>query len=107
MRQFEVETSDGRRLLGSLGTTAARVLVIVGSDGDVSLPMPEVTRITAIGASFWAKVEGSVDAGFTYTQSSEIAQATLNADSVYRRPAFLFRLTSSATLTKSSDEDER
>jgi Protein of unknown function, DUF481 len=106
-RQFEVETSDGRRLLGSLGMTGDGAILIVGSDGDVSLPMPEVTRITAIGASFWAKLEGAIDAGFTYTHSSGIAQTTLNSDTVYRRPAFLFRLTSSATLTQRSDEAER
>ena len=106
-RRFEVETSDGRRFLGSLGKAADRVVRIVSTDGDASLPMPEITRITAIGASFWAKLEGSVEAGFTYTQSSGIAQTTLNTNSVYRRPAFLFRLTSSATLTQRSDEDER
>jgi hypothetical protein len=107
MRQFEVETSDGRRLLGRLGKAADRVVLIVGTDGDVPVPMPEVTRLTPIGASFWKKLEGSIDAGFTYTHSSGIAQTTLNTNSVYRRPAFLFRLDSSATLTQRSDEDER
>ena len=106
-RQFEVETSDGRRLLGTLGRAADQFVLIVASSGDVLLPMPEVTRITAIGTSFWAKLEGSVDAGFTYTHSSGIAQTTLNADSLYRRPAFVFRFTSSATLTQHSDEAER
>ena len=43
-----------------------------------------------IGASFWAKLDGSVDAGFTYTRSSGIAQTTLNSDTVFRRPAFRF-----------------
>ena len=105
-RQFEVETSDGRRLLGSFERTVDRVVLVVSSGGNVSLPMPEVTRITAIGASFWAKLDGSVDAGFTFTQSSGIAQTTLNTDTVYRRPAFLFRLSSSATLTQNSADDE-
>jgi hypothetical protein len=106
-RQFEVETSDGRRLLGSLARAADGVLRIVSIDGELSLPMLETTRITAIGRSFWTKLEGSVDAGFTYTQSSGIAQTTLNSETVYRRPAFLFRLSSSATLTQHSDEAER
>jgi Protein of unknown function, DUF481 len=105
-RQFEIGTSDGRRLLGSLAKTADRAVLIVGSDGDVSLSMTEVTRITAIGRSFWAKLDGSVDAGFTYTESSGIAQTTLNTNTVYHRPAFVFRLTSSATLTQQRDEVE-
>jgi hypothetical protein len=65
MRQFEVETSDGRRLLGNLRRVTDRVVLIVGTDGDVPVPMPEVTRVTPIGASFWKKLEGSIDAGFT------------------------------------------
>lgn len=104
-RQFEVETSDGRRLLGSFGTTAGRAVLLVGSAGTVSVPMIEVTRITVIGSSFWKKLDGSVDAGYTYTQSSALSQTTLNTDTVYRRPAFLFRLTSSATLTQNSDDE--
>jgi hypothetical protein len=110
MREFEVETSDGRRMLGPLVAATGRVVEIVTVDGNLSLPMTEVTRITPIGASFWAKLEGSVDAGFTYTRSSGIAQTTLNSNTVYRRPAFLFRLTSYATLTQRSDgaaDDDR
>ena len=69
--------------------------------------MPEITRLTPIGASFWNKLEGSIDAGFTYTHSSGIAQTTLNTTTVCRRPAFLFRLDSSARLTQRSDDEER
>jgi hypothetical protein len=105
-REFEVETSDGRRLLGSLRQAADRVVLIVGIEGPESLPMPEVTRITPIGASFWAKIDGSVDAGFSYTRSSGVAQTTLNSDSEYRRPAFTLRLTASATLTQRSDDEQ-
>ena len=64
------------------------------------LPLADVTRITPIGASFWAKLEGSVDAGFSYTRSSGVAQVNLNGDVRYRRPAFLVHLTGSATVTE-------
>jgi hypothetical protein len=104
---FEIETSDGRRLLGSLGQTSDQVVLLVGTEGSVSLTMPEITRITPIGASFWSKIEGSVDAGFSYTRSSGVAQTTLNSDSLYRRPAFQFRLALSATLTQRSDVEDR
>ena len=106
MRQFEVETSDGRRLLGNLRQGADRFVVIEGSEGVVSLPMPEVTRITPIGASLWAKLDGSVDAGFSYTRSSGVAQTTFNSDTEFRRPAFSLRLTASATVTHRSDDEQ-
>jgi len=55
-------------------------------------------------------MEGSIDAGFSYTHSSGIAQATLNASTLLRRPNALFRLDGSATLTDNrdgNDEDDR
>ena len=106
-RQFEIAISDGRRLLGTLARANDRDVSVAGPAGAVTVPMPEVTRITPIGASFWARLEGSVDAGFSYTRSSGVAQVNLNADVMFRRPAFLIRLSGSGTLTYQSDDSER
>ena len=104
IREFEVTTTDGRRLLGSLGRSPVdRAVLLVSPGGDTSLPIVEITEITPIGASFWAKLDGSIDGGFNYTRSSGIAQTTLNSTMAYRRPAFLFEITSSATLTQNDD----
>ncbi len=70
----------------------------------ISLPTADVTIIRPIGASFWAKLDGSFDVGFSYTQSSHIAQLNVNTTTVYRRPAFEARLTGSATLTKDEND---
>jgi hypothetical protein len=69
--------------------------------------MPEVTSIIVIGTSFWTRLDGTVDFGFNYTRSSGIATGTLNSATVFRQPAFEFRLTTSATLTRSDEVDER
>ncbi len=107
MRQFEILTSDGRRLLGSLGRTGDRLVLILGDDNALSLSMSEVTNIVPIGASFWAKLDGSFDAGFTYARSSGIAQTSVNSNTEFRRPAFLVQLTASATVTVRSDGNGR
>jgi len=109
-RLFEVETSAGRRLLGSLSGTTVRTLIVSTQTEVVQLLMDDVTRITPIGKSLWSQMEGSIDAGFSYTHSSGIAQATLNASTLLRRPNALFRLDGSATLTDNrdgNDEDDR
>ena len=103
-RQFEVGTSDGRRFLGSLGGGDERRILITGGGVVVSVAIPEVTRIAAIGESFWRKLDGSVDAGFNYTRSSGVAQTTLHSDTMFRRPAFSIQLTGSATLTYKTDD---
>ena len=106
-RQFEVGTSDGRRFVGSLRSDPGRMLVIVEATGPVPLPMDEVTVITSIGRSFWKKLDGSVDIGFSFTKSSDIAQLNVNASTVYRSPSFEVRLTGSGTATQTSDEEGR
>ncbi len=109
-RVFEVGTSDGRWFLGTLVRTLDRSIGVADSSGTVSLLMLDVTQITPIGANFWKKLDGAIDAGFSYTQSSGIAQLNVNWDTVFRKPAFQSRLTASLTQTKTDDgsgDDDR
>jgi hypothetical protein len=106
-RLVEVVTTDGRTFLGSLGRAVDRSIAVVGSQAAVSLQMSEATLITPIGRNFWSKLDGSFDAGFSYTKSSGVAQLNMNSDTVYRKPRFQGRLTASLTLTEKSDGSGR
>jgi len=66
-------------------------------------PLLLVTEIHPIGKSFWKKLDGSIDGGFNYTQSSGIAQMTFNSEIGFRRPAFVVSWTTSATVTDQND----
>jgi uncharacterized protein DUF481 len=105
-RVFEIETTDGRRLLGGLSSPADRQIAVGIADHPVTFAMDDVTRLTPIGASFWSKLEGSVNAGFSYSHSAQLSQVTFNQDAVYRRPAFQFRMASSATLTQQENTED-
>jgi Protein of unknown function, DUF481 len=107
MRLVEVTTTDGATLLGSLEQTTSSWIAVVGAERTVSIPMADATLITTIGRNFWLKLDGSVDAGFSYTKSSGVAQLNLNSDTQYRRPGFQGRLTASFTQTHTGDESER
>ena len=104
-RQVEVVTADGRRFLGSLGQADQRTVAVVGAHGTERLPMPEVFMITQIGASFWSKIDGSFDTGYSYTKSSGISQLNVQSDTVYRRPGFQARVTASLTQISQDDDD--
>ena len=106
-RFFEIETSDGRRLLGNLGRAPQGMALVTSAAGDVSLMMFDVTRITPINSRFWSRFDGAIDFGFSYTRSSEITQVTFNSFTTFRRPAFVIQLTTSATVTHEEDEDDR
>jgi hypothetical protein len=106
-RLFEIEIEDGSQYLGSLGTAPAYSLSVVGADVTTRLQIAVVTRISPIGASFWQRIDGSIDTGFNYTRSSGVAQLNTNWNQAYRRPAFTFRTALSLTATEKDDGDGR
>jgi hypothetical protein len=107
-RIVEVVTGDGRRAIGSLGRATDRSIAVAGADGSVVVfSMPEVTNIWPIGASFWRKLDGSMDAGFSYTRSSGVAQLTFNSDTAFRKPASEVHLSASLTVTQTDDDSGR
>jgi hypothetical protein len=105
--QFEVITTDGRRFLGSLAAGTPRSLVVVELSGMSSLPTDDVTTILPIGSSFWKKLDGSVDVGFSYTRSSHVSQLNFNSTTLYRKPSFEARLQASGTLTQNEEDGQR
>jgi len=106
-RLVEVATGDGTTYLGPLVRAHGRTIAVATAAGDVALAMTDVTSITPIGRSFWRKLDGSINTGFNYTQSSGIGQLTLNSDVVYRRPASQVRLVGSMTLTRTDGDEDR
>ena len=85
-RLVEVTTADGLTFLGSLGQSTARSIAVASTGATAQLAMQDVTEITTIGRSFWRKLDGSFDVGFSYTRSSGIAQLNLKSDAKYRQP---------------------
>ncbi len=103
---FEVVTSDGRRFVGALEPADPRSIAVSTAGGLVPLPMTIVVLITPIGGGFWSKLDGSIDAGFSYTRSSGVAQLNFDSETLYRGPAFAGRLSISATQTRIDEDSE-
>jgi hypothetical protein len=106
MHVVEVVTQDGRRFVGTLTPAPDRSIAVTASGGTDTIEMKEVVLITPIGRNFWRKLNGSIDAGFSYTKASGISQLNLTSETVYRRPAFVGRLAGSLTQTGQDDESE-
>jgi hypothetical protein len=105
-RVFEVVTGNGIRFVGTLTAAPDRSIVVTGSSGADTIEMKEVVLITPIGRSFWSKLDGAIDAGFSYSKSSGVAQLNLNTETVYRKPAFAGRLFASVTQTEQDDDSQ-
>jgi hypothetical protein len=105
MHIFEITTVDGLRYVGRLGQAAPRSIQVVAPDG-TTLTMTQVSHIMQIGQGFWQKLDGSISTGFSYTQSSGVAQLNFNADTTYRKPAFQVRFAGSYTATVTDDDPD-
>jgi hypothetical protein len=106
-RRFEVLTTDGLRYVGSLGGAPERSITVSSETGAVPLLMAEVTLITPIGRGFWRQLEGTIDAGYSYSRSSGVGQLNLNSTTTMRRVASRARLTASLTQTEKDDDGGR
>jgi hypothetical protein len=82
---YEVQATNGERHYGALASPdKAGTLKIVGSSGAVVLALSDVFLLTPIEKGFWDRIDGSINFGFSYTQSNQAVQYSLSADSHYR-----------------------
>ena len=104
-RVFRVETTTGLRLLGGLATTEPAHLDVVQETGAVQVDRAEVVFIAPIGRSFWSQLDGGLNLGLSYTQSSGVAQASFGASALYRRANAQLTATASSYLTAEESGD--
>ncbi len=82
---YELETEEGDKYFGTVDTdTTENKLLVLNQNRTVSLALSRVIRISRIKDSFWKRLDGSGDLGFSYTKASEVGQLILNADVRYR-----------------------
>jgi hypothetical protein len=105
-RVFRVETASGLRLLGRLTTTSPARLDVIQETGPVEVDGFDVVYIAPIGRRFWSQIDGGLNVGLSYTQSSGVAQASFSANALYRRPSLQLTANASSYLTAEGDGDD-
>ena len=106
---FEVEDLDGSQYFGSLTAgPLAGELGIVTTGGLRGVALGRVVRIQRLGATFWQRLDGSLDVGVSYTSSSELLKIDLATRVILTRRANRFGIDGSSTITQQPDvEDTR
>ncbi len=88
-KQFEIETTGGLYHYGMLApSTPPGELDVVGEEVTRTVKFLDVVRLTPLYATFWKRIDGSLDLGFNYTQANQFVQFTFNASATVRKPAF-------------------
>jgi uncharacterized protein DUF481 len=106
---FELEDLDGGQYYGSLRPGPKEgELSVVSPFGVRTLELWRVVKIERLGATLWQRLDGSIDAGVSYTSSSELLKIDLSARVVLTRPGHQFGLDGTSTITRQPDvEDTR
>jgi hypothetical protein len=81
---YRVEVTSGEHYFGTLAAPdQSGEVKIVGPEETYSVPLSDIFSILPIDHGFWRKLHGSVNFGFSYTQSNKAIQYSLSANSLY------------------------
>src|SRR5262249_29915742 len=106
-RIFDVQLGSGEHYYGSLaGAPRGHLAVSPGAGAaPVALAMADVVRLAPIGESIWSRMDGSVDAGFSFAQANLETHYTLNGAASYRSAKHLLSANLASQLTTREDAD--
>jgi len=102
---FEVETSDGRRLFGTLATADTAMLVVVGDQRSDTLDFQAVVEMGPIESGFLARTNGFIDFGTNVARANSLASLLLKARFAYRGPKWGFDVNSDTYLQRQESVD--
>ena len=104
---YDVTMRDGQHLLGRFTAAAPRYLNLIAlAAASTTIAMDDVVSLAAIKTKFFQRIDGSVDLGGSYTESSGVGELYFSGDATYRRPAFLVAMDFSTNLTRQKDAPE-
>jgi hypothetical protein len=104
---YEVEVRSGQLYFGTLRPAASRALEVVNTMATARLSFEDMVRAVPVEDRFWKRLEGSIDSGFTFNQSLEQTQLTLNTSVTHRRRAASTRLTFNLALTTQENAERQ
>jgi hypothetical protein len=106
---YDVEFKSGRHVYGSLepGAVAATVSIVSVSAIDEEFPLGDVVRITPLGRTFWRRLDGTIDGGFSFTEANVQTQWTFHADISYRSQQWFTSVKGESALTYREDADRQ
>ena len=105
---FEVETTTGTRLFGTMPDGLEDEVIMVGAPGLAEkLERIDVIRIVPLNQVFWERLDGFVDFGYTFARANRNTQFTLSSEVKIKSDKHDFGVDYSSQLTDSKDTDRR
>ena len=105
--RYDVELASGQRTFGSLGRGDKRTVDIVEGSHTERLALGDIVRIVPLGVTFWRRLDGSISAGFSFTEANSQTQWTFDTNVSYRSRRWLTELDGDSLLTINDDTDRQ
>ncbi len=103
---FEVENQLGDHYYGMLAPGPEdKKLTVIGSTETVILDLAKVVTIMPIKQTFWGRIDGSLNLGFSFTSADSILQYSLESDATYRQPNYSARVKLNSIQTQQDSGD--
>jgi hypothetical protein len=104
-REFDIQMSSGDRYLGSVRPAPPNQLIVATSTGPVTVNLSDLIRLAPIGSTIWNRVDGALDAGFSFAQANLETHATTNSTVGYRSSKHQLAVTYAAQVTTREDAE--
>jgi hypothetical protein len=104
---YDVELASGERTSGSIDRGDAGTINLVTTAGTERRALDTIVRMARLGGTFWRRLDGSLAAGFSFTQADLQTQWTFNANVAYRSHNWLTTVAADSLLTVREDADRQ
>jgi len=105
--RYELELQSGDRILGTLVRATPRTVDIVDGSYKQRMTLDDIVRLAPIGGTLWKRLDGSISAGFNFTEANQQTQLTLDTTVSYRSRRWLSELEADSLLTRQTDADRQ
>jgi hypothetical protein len=101
-----VENQLGEFFYGLLATgTEERTIAVIGPTQSAVLDMASVVEIMPIEQTFWGRIDGSFNLGFSFTSADSILQYSIEGDATYRKPKYQESISLSSIQTRQDNKE--
>lgn len=103
---FEVETTTGVRLFGTMPDGLEDDVIMIGAPGLAErLERIDVVRIYQLDQGFWDRLDGFVDFGYTFARANRNTQYTLGTEVGFNTDKSTIKVDFNSQLTNSKDRE--
>ncbi len=107
-KYFEIGLGRGVMYYGSLDLTEDNKkyrLLIITEEEELEIDMNRIVEITPIKNKFWAKMDGNIDMGLSYTKGSEVKQWNSSFRLDYRPENSITTISANSIFTEQPERD--